>query len=137
MHHLEVNIINGNQLFWAFITRIWYPTYWDALINTDSWFASYSKPAERKKRKEQHRKYDAGFKQQVLQMIANGRCVREIAESLGIGEKLIYRWRSRQVNKVTAGKENASAPTYQQALLRRIWELETERDIAPMLMHVL
>ena len=82
-----------------------------------------------KKIKEQRRKYDADFKQQVLQMIANGRPVREVAESLGIGENLIYRWRSRQESKVTEGKENTSATTDQQALLRRIRELETERDI--------
>ena len=82
-----------------------------------------------KKIKEQRRKYDADFKQQVLQMIANGRPVREVAESLGIGENLIYRWRSRQESKVTEGKENASATTDQQALLRRIRELEMERDI--------
>ena len=82
-----------------------------------------------KKSKEQRRKYDAEFKQQVLQIIANGRPVKEVAESLGIGENLIYRWRSRQENKGTAGKENASATIDQQAMLRRIRELETERDI--------
>lgn len=82
-----------------------------------------------KKIKEQRRKYDADFKQQVLQMIANGRPVREVAESLGIGENLIYRWRSRQESKVTEGKENVLATTDQQALLKRIRELETERDI--------
>jgi len=84
---------------------------------------------EKKIKEQARRKYDADFKQQVLQMIANGRRVREIAESLGIGENLIYRWRSQQENKVTEGKENASAPTDQQALLRRIRELETERNI--------
>jgi len=82
-----------------------------------------------KKIKEQRRKYDSDFKQQVLEMIANGRPVREVAESLGIGENLIYRWRSRQESKFTEGKENTSATTDQQALLRRIRELETERDI--------
>jgi transposase len=82
-----------------------------------------------KKSKEQRRKYDSDFKQQVLQMISNGRPVREVAESLGIGENLIYRWRSLQESKGTAGKENASATPDQQALLRRIRELETERDI--------
>jgi len=89
-----------------------------------------------KKIKEHRRKYDADFKQQVLQMIANGRRVREVAESLGIGENLIYRWRSRQENKVTEGKENASVTTDQHALLRRIRELEMERDMDPMLTHV-
>jgi transposase len=81
------------------------------------------------KGKEQRRKYDAEFKQQVLQMVSNGRPVREVAESLGIGENLIYRWRSRQENKFTEGKETVGATIDQQALLKRIRELETERDI--------
>lgn len=84
---------------------------------------------EKKIKDQPRRKYDADFKQQVLQMIVNGRPVREVAESLGIGENLIYRWRSQQESKGTEGKENASATTDQQALLRRIRELEMERDI--------
>jgi transposase len=36
---------------------------------------------EKKIKAQQRRKYDADFKQQVLQMIANGRPVREVAES--------------------------------------------------------
>jgi transposase len=58
--------------------------------------------------KEHRRKYDTEFKQQVLQMISNGRPVREVAESLGIGENVIYRWRSGQQNQGTAGKENSA-----------------------------
>ena len=42
-----------------------------------------------KKHKEQCRRFDVQFKQQVLQMITNGRPVREVAESLGVGEHLI------------------------------------------------
>ena len=83
----------------------------------------------KEKKKAHRRKYDTEFKQQVLQMISNGRPVREVAESLGIGENLIYRWRSRQESKGTEGNENASVTTDQQALLRRIRELEMERDI--------
>lgn len=82
------------------------------------------------KNKEQRRKYDTEFKQQVLQMISNGRPVKEVAESLGIGENLIYCWRNRQEAREEAvGKEIVGATTDQQALLRRIRELETERDI--------
>jgi len=58
-----------------------------------------------KKIKEHRRKYDADFKQQVLQMIANGRRVREVAESLGIGENLIYRWRSGRKARLQKGKK--------------------------------
>jgi transposase len=82
-----------------------------------------------KKSKQARRKYDVDFKQQVLQMISNGRPVREVAESLGIGENLIYRWRSGQQTKQTVGKENSFAAIDQQTLLRRIRELEMERDI--------
>ena len=85
------------------------------------------------------RKYDASFKEEVLQMIRNGRPVSEVARSLGIGENIIYRWRSRSSSSAatvgsqqlsTVGKENSPvAPEDQQALLKRIRELETERDI--------
>ncbi|MEI6950837.1 transposase, partial [Paraflavisolibacter sp. H34] len=44
---------------------------------------------------EKRRKYDAAFKEEVLKMVFNGRPVPEIAQSLGIGENLIYRWKSR------------------------------------------
>ena len=83
----------------------------------------------KEKKKVPRRKYDAEFKQQVLQMIYNGRPVREVAESLGIGENLIYRWRSRPESQGTIGKENVSTTIDQQALLKRIRELEMERDI--------
>jgi len=91
---------------------------------------------EKNSKEPPRRKYDSEFKQQVLQMISNGRPLREVAESLGIGENLIYSWRSRQESKGTEGKENAGATTDQPALLKRIRELETERDMDPMLLHV-
>lgn len=76
------------------------------------------------------RKYDASFKQEVLKMISTGRPVNEIAQSLGIGENLIYKWKSRHVHTVhppEAGKEVDFAQV--EALNRRIRELEIERDI--------
>ncbi len=81
------------------------------------------------------RKYDASFKEEVLQMIRNGRPVSEVARSLGIGENIIYRWRSRSHNSSqgqpnTVGKENSPAAGEDQlSLLKRIKELEQERDI--------
>jgi transposase len=84
---------------------------------------------EKQRKEQQRRKYDADFKQQVLQMISNGRGVKEVAESLGIGENLIYKWRSRQGNSGAVGREDTGATNDQQALLRRIRELEMERDI--------
>ncbi len=80
------------------------------------------------------RKYDASFKEEVLHMIRNGRPVSEVARSLGIGENIIYRWKSRTGSSqqpATVSKENSRAASMQdhQALLKRIRELETERDI--------
>lgn len=78
------------------------------------------------------RKYDASFKEEVLKMVYNGRSVSEVAQSLGIGENLIYRWKSRYKAKladVEKTSNNTAVSEDQQALQRRIRELETERDI--------
>jgi transposase len=83
------------------------------------------------------RKYDASFREEVLRMISSGRPVREVAQSLGIGENLIYKWRSRSTTTssqqpATVGKGNSPfipKPEEGQELLRRIGDLETERDI--------
>ena len=52
-----------------------------------------------KQRQPARRKYDATFKKEVLQMAESGRPIAEIAQSLGVGENQIYRWRSRQRKK--------------------------------------
>ncbi len=77
------------------------------------------------------RKYDSSFREEVLQMILNGRPVSEVARSLGIGKNIIYRWKSLSNKQpATVGKENSPVRSEdQQALLKRIRELETERDI--------
>jgi transposase len=79
------------------------------------------------------RKYDASFREEVVRMVLSGRPVTEVAQSLGIGENLIYRWKSRyNFNQpVNKGKVDPviSVTEHQQSLLRRIRELEMERDI--------
>lgn len=79
------------------------------------------------------RKYDASFREEVVKMVLSGRPVTEVAQSLGIGENLIYRWKSRYNSNqpascVKVGSVN-SVTEDQQTLLRRIRELEAERDI--------
>ena len=81
------------------------------------------------KEKLSRRKYDAAFKEEVLQMVFNGRPVSEGARSLGIGENMIYRWRSRHKARENKREDNALAAPDYQALHKRIGELETERDI--------
>ena len=57
------------------------------------------------------------------------RPVSEVARSLGIGENIIYRWKSRHKARENKGKEQALAAPDYQALHKRILELEAERDI--------
>lgn len=54
------------------------------------------------------RKYDASFKKEVLKMVADGRPVSEVSQTLGIGENLIYKWRSR--SNCSASTSPALAP---------------------------
>jgi transposase len=81
--------------------------------------------------KRRHRKYDAAFKEEVLRMAFDGRPVSEISQALGVGENLIYRWKSRHKAKGTKGENKGviAASADQQALQKKIRELETERDI--------
>ncbi len=79
------------------------------------------------------RKYDASFREEVVKMVLSGRPVTEVAQSLGIGENLIYRWKSRYNSNQGATSVKVgnvvSITGDQQTLLRRIGELEAERDI--------
>jgi len=65
-------------------------------------------------------------------MVLNGRPVSEVAQSLGVGENLIYRWKSRSQKHQSAAAPCTAGITVtqeQQGLYRRIKELEMERDI--------
>ncbi|MGH9897361.1 MAG: transposase [Pyrinomonadaceae bacterium] len=69
------------------------------------------------------RKYDEEFKRSALKMIDNGQTVRLVAESLGVGENLLHKWKSaRCTNASGLEKENIE-------LRARNKQLEMERDI--------
>ena len=77
------------------------------------------------------RKFDQEFKQEVLKMVENGREVNDIAQSLGIGTSLIYRWRNsanRQM-KTTGKVAPLMIDEEKIALRKRVKELEMDRDI--------
>ncbi|WP_315815486.1 transposase [Paraflavitalea speifideaquila] len=87
------------------------------------------------KTKQTRRKYDATFKEEVLKMVASGRPISEIAQALGVGENLIYRWKSgtQNANKGNAGT-NASnnlpdATAEIERLKAELRRTEQERDI--------
>jgi len=65
-------------------------------------------------------------------MVFNGRPVSEVAQSPGIGDNLIYRWKSHYQKQHSFAAPLSAGIAWtqeQQALLKRIKELEMERDI--------
>ena len=69
------------------------------------------------------RKYDDDFKQQALQLVRNGQPVRSVANSLGISESLLHKWKqSRRDEQSELAKEN-------EQLRLRLKQVEIERDI--------
>jgi transposase len=84
-----------------------------------------------KKPKENRRRYDADFKNEVLKMVESGRPVPEIAQSLGIGNNLIYYWVKRAKKGIAAQKARPELVFDEEklALQKRVKELEMEREI--------
>ncbi len=78
------------------------------------------------------RKYDEDFKAEVLKMVASGKPVTEISHSLGIGENIIYRWKSKQVQfskELANGKKELDVWQQFEQLQDKLRQTEMERDI--------
>jgi transposase len=77
------------------------------------------------------RKFDQEFNQEVLKMVENGREVNDIAQSLGIGTSLIYRWRNSANGHMRAADKGAPLMIDEEkiALRKRIKQLEMDRDL--------
>jgi transposase len=86
---------------------------------------------EQKTVKSRRRKYDAEFKKEVIKMIESGRSVPEVAQSLGIGNNLVYYWvkQAKKKGAIPQGKPDMVFDEDKAALQKRIKELEMERDI--------
>lgn len=89
-----------------------------------------------KNTKRTRRKYDAAFKEEVLKMVALGRPVPEIAQALGIGDNLVYRWKNTSQTGKTKEKEQNSESAKQtdtqteiERLKSELRRTEQERDI--------
>lgn len=76
---------------------------------------------------QQRRSYDAEFKSNVLQMHSDGRSVPSLADSFGISENLIYRWKSESKRPGATAKPGEPAEVWQ--LRKQLKEVEQERDI--------
>jgi transposase len=83
-----------------------------------------------KNNKKGRRKYDASFKEDVLRMIASGRTVSEVAEALGIGTHIIYRWISIAKNGDIATNTPANPFISENERLKaELHRTQQERDI--------
>ena len=87
--------------------------------------------------KKKRRKYDATFKQEVLKMLSNGQSVSYISKALGIGENLIYDWKTqaglkgktKPVSDSSSSELMLSLASENEQLKQQLKQLETERDI--------
>ena len=85
---------------------------------------------------QQRRKYDSDFKRNAVQLTEKpGRTVADVAENLGIGKDLLYRWRREQSARqgLAFPGNGREALTLQQQKIRelekKLKDTEMERDI--------
>jgi transposase len=71
--------------------------------------------------------YDVDFKQEVTRMLASGRSAKEISETFGIAENLLYRWKRMATMKTkTKNSEVESSKTAK--LTAEIAKLRAENE---------
>ena len=85
------------------------------------------KNVKNKKPRKARRQYDEAFKQNALQLIANGRSVHSVSQSLGVSEGLLYNWKSKSKQKTLGQAEPINEELA--ALKKELAEVEMERDI--------
>ncbi|WP_072366570.1 transposase [Chitinophaga sancti] len=79
-----------------------------------------------KRQKKTRRKHDATFKAEVIKMVSSGRSVSDVAQSMGIGENLVYQWKNAEkVVRQTPG-EGGNEVSGQQDLLSENERLKAE-----------
>jgi transposase-like protein len=92
---------------------------------------------------QQRRKYDSDFKRNAVQLSEESdRTVANVAENLGIGKDILYRWRREQRTKegLAFPGNGREALTSQQQKIRdlekRLKDTEMERDILKKAMAI-
>jgi transposase len=97
-----------------------------------------------KNTKKTRRKYDAAFKDEVLKMVTSGRPVPEIAQALGVGDNLIYRWKNaaksekgKGNNRTNGSEQLPDAFLEIERLKAELRRTEQERDILKKALGIL
>ena len=80
------------------------------------------------KNQKPRRQYDTEFKKNALQLIADGRTVSSVAQSLGVSEGLLYNWKSK-AKKAVLTKPQSEEKAEIARLKKQLAEVEMERDI--------
>jgi len=81
---------------------------------------------KRENKRKKRRRYDADFKSNILKMHEHGRSISSLAESFGINENLIYRWKS--LTSASLASSDKSVVEENKHLRRELQELRQERD---------
>lgn len=82
---------------------------------------------KRENNSKKRRSYDAEFKSNILRMNEDGRSISSLAESFGINENVIYRWKSSA--RVSSEQTGRSAAAEVKQLRSELKETQQERDI--------
>jgi len=81
------------------------------------------------------KRYSAEFKEQAVELVRLGRSVPEVAQELGVGSGILYRWAGRVTELVELGSEGrraegeASVADELRQLRRENTRLRMENDI--------
>ncbi len=90
---------------------------------------------EKKNLIKKRRKFDEGFKLEALKMVNSGQSVSEVARTLGIGENLLYNWRTESITTQTP--DNQLIIKENEQLRKQLRQAETERDILKKVISIL
>jgi transposase len=82
---------------------------------------------ENQKIKQSYCKYDTDFKTEALKLVRSGRSVPDVARSLGIGDNLLYKWRSEDTAHQPKVVQDGFAEL--ESLRKQVRQLKQEGDI--------
>lgn len=60
---------------------------------------------KKKENKRSYRKYDKAFKLEAVNLLKQGRSIKDLSQSLGVSETLLYRWKSNESSPIRKTSE--------------------------------
>jgi transposase len=88
---------------------------------------------ESQKKTRERRSYEPDFKSEILRMLVSGKSVKEVSETFGIAENLLYRWKMvskmKTKTKSTDSESNVKLLAEITKLKAENAKLKTDREI--------